>query len=137
AGQSRRQAAAGQCPAGETTTGNAPGSRNYYRRQVILLLVCSARPGTRSKKKGRCSFISNRFGVVAGTLWRREFAYPSTFRRHKAIPNARLCEKVAWMGRVGLQLLAQAVDIHAQVLGLAAIFRSPDALQQRTMREHL
>src|SRR5436853_3453711 len=41
------------------------------------------------------------------------------------------------MGRVGLQLLAQTVEIHAQVLGLAAVLGSPDTLQQHAMREHL
>ena len=41
----------------------------------------------------------------------------------------------------GPALFATVTGLYAlgvsQVLGLAAIFRSPDALQQRTMREHL
>src|SRR2546421_3204226 len=55
----------------------------------------------------------------------------------KAIANARLGEYIARIGRVGFQLMAQTVDIHAKVLGFTAVFRSPDTLQQYAMSEHL
>ena len=49
-------------------------------------------------------------------------------RRNKAIPNTRLRQQVAWMCGVVLQLLAQPIDIHTQILSLTAIFRTPDTL---------
>ncbi len=44
-------------------------------------------------------------------------------------------EDVARMGGVGLQLVAQPVDVHLQHVALAQVLRTPDVLEQEILRE--
>src|ERR1700743_1369350 len=48
----------------------------------------------------------------------------------EAVPHARLGEQVARTGRLGLQLAAELGDVDAQVVGLRAVGRTPNVLEE-------
>src|SRR6188768_1891192 len=56
--------------------------------------------------------------------------------RREPVPHPRLTEQVPRRGRIWLDLLTQLRDQRPDVLGLFDRVRSPDRLQDHTMREH-
>src|SRR3954471_18535702 len=51
----------------------------------------------------------------------------------EAVADASLGQQMSWLGRVVLELLAQACDVDAQVVGLAVVRRPPHLVQQVTL----
>src|SRR5439155_26161501 len=57
--------------------------------------------------------------------------------RHEPVADARLRDDVARRLRVRLDLLAQAGDVHVQIVRLVAVFGAPDPAQQHAVGDQL
>ena len=75
----------------------------------------------------RVSAVGNRSGRDARLLVSR--------RKGQPIPHPGLCEEVDRSRRLQLDLLAQLIHEHAEVIDLFAVVRSPDGLQEFAMRD--
>lgn len=67
--------------------------------------------------------------AAAQTVYRESDCKPSLFRLGKSIPNPPFRVNVAWLSRVGLELLSEAPDVELHIVELINVLLAPDLFQ--------